>query len=547
MDIQKGWQEISPPVHESLEDFLDNVTVAVHLVDREGIIVYANKAELKLLGYQKEEYIGHNIKEFHAEEEVIDSIFSKLAQHEDLHNAESKLKCKDGSVIDVVINSNVHFEDNQFKHTRCFTRDITRLKKVEKLLRLLNKAGEEISATLDTQEALDKITAFIVPHFADWFVVNELRADGYAYLIKMAHVEPEKVTWAENYRRAHPISLNDPKVGSVGWVLRTGKSVLVSEITDKILEEGAMDAEQAGILKSLSIQSVIIVPMQIKGKIKGSVSFISCNPLNKYDKYSLSFAKDFANRIALTLENTRLYGEIKKDNNEKIQADKQKDEFISIASHELKTPVTSLKGYAEILQIIFEEQKNPVASDMLSKMNKQIDKLTLLITDMLDITKIDNGQIVFNYSEFDFNELVKEIAGEMQNTTKTHKISLQLDKEIKIKADRNRISQVIINLISNAIKYSPGKDTVIITVKNVDERSVKLCVRDFGIGIPREQQSKIFSRFYRVTGGSKYTFPGVGLGLYISSEIIKRHSGTIFFKSEEGTGSTFCFQLDGIK
>jgi PAS domain S-box-containing protein len=543
MNIQKGSQEILHPIHESLEEFLDNVTVAVHLVDREGIILYANKAELELLGYQKEEYIGHNIKEFHAAEEVIDSIFSKLIRDEDLENEESKLKCKDGSIIDVVINSNVHFEDNQFKHTRCFTRNITRLKKVENLLRLLNKAGEEISATLDTQEALDKIATFIVPHFADWFVINQLRDDGYAYLVKMAHSEPEKVSWAENYRKSHPIDVNDPKEGSVGWVLRTGESVLVSQVTDKRIEEGAMDAEQAEILKALSIKSVIIVPMWIKGKINGVISFISCNPLNKYDEYALSFAKDFANRIALTLENARLFGEVKKDINEKIKADKQKDEFISIASHELKTPVTSLKGYAQILQMIFEEQKNTVASDMLSKMNKQIDKLTVLITDMLDVTKIENGQIVFNYSEFDFNELVKEVAAEMQNMTKTHKISLQLDEGIKINADRNRIAQVITNFISNAIKYSPGKDKVLITVRNEDKQMVKFSVRDFGIGIPSEQQSQIFKKFYRVTGESQHTFPGVGLGLYISSEIIKRHSGNISFKSKEGAGSTFCFQL----
>jgi PAS domain S-box-containing protein len=545
MNTEKSSGEIAEVMNESLEDFLDKITVAVHLVDRAGIIVYANKAELKLLGYQKEEYIGHNIKEFHVEENVIDNIFSKLIGQEDLENEESKLKCKDGSVIDVVINSNVHFEDHQFKHTRCFTRDITRLKKVENLLRLLNKAGEEISATLDTQEALDKITTFIVPHFADWFVVNELRDDGYAYLLKMAHTVPAQVTWAENYRRAHPISLNDPKVGSVGWVLRTGEGVLNPEITDKMIEEGAMDAEQAEILKALSIKSVMIVPMQIKGKINGVVSFISCNPLNKYDEYTLNFAKDFANRIALTLENARLYEEIKKDINEKIQADKQKDEFISIASHELKTPVTSLKGYTQILQMLFEEQKDSVASDMLSKMNKQIDKLTLLITEMLDITKIDNGQIAFNFSEFDFNELVKEIAAEMQNTTKTHKISVQLGKKIKIKADRNRTAQVMINLISNAIKYSPGQDNVLITVKSPDRQTVRFCVRDFGIGIPAEQQSKIFNRFYRVSGENKYTFPGVGLGLYISSEIIKRHCGTISFKSKEGAGSTFCFQLPG--
>jgi signal transduction histidine kinase len=127
--------------------------------------------------------------------------------------------------------------------------------------------------------------------------------------------------------------------------------------------------------------------------------------------------------------------------------------------------------------------------------------------------------------------------------TKTHKISLQLDEGIKINADRNRIAQVITNFISNAIKYSPGKDKVLITVRNEDKQMVKFSVRDFGIGIPSEQQSQIFKKFYRVTGESQHTFPGVGLGLYISSEIIKRHSGNISFKSKEGAGSTFCFQL----
>lgn len=532
----------SKVVYERLEDFLNNATVGVHLVDRKGIILYANTAELEMLGYSAEEYIGHNINEFHVLQSELESIFSKLLKNERINNHEATLRCKDGSIREVVINSNAYFEKDTFKHTRCFTRDITDNKRVERLLRFLNKAGEELTATHNTQEALDTIIKLVVPGFADWFIMNELRDDGYAHLVKMAHADPEKVVWAEKYRSEHPVTLNDPRIGSLGWVMRTGEALLVTELTDKMLKAGATDSEHLEILRRLDVKSVMMIPMQIKGRVTGVVSFMSCNALNKYDEHDFSFAKDFTNRIALTLENTRLYEEVQNDIQQRIEADKKKDEFISIASHELKTPVTSLKGYTQILQMIFEQENHGKAYDLLGKMNKQIDKLTRLIVDLLDVTKIDNGEMLFDLEEFDFNELAKENAEEMQRTTKKHRITMQLSEAALIKGDRNRISQVLTNFISNAIKYSPHANEIIIT-SSVAGNTLTLCVRDFGIGIPKEKQSKIFKRFYRVSGSANYTFPGLGLGLYISSQIIKRHAGHIYFESVEGEGSAFYFQL----
>ncbi|HXR83263.1 MAG TPA: ATP-binding protein [Hanamia sp.] len=526
---------------EPFEDFLENSPEGIHLLDENGIILFANKAELRMLGYTKEEYVGHHVSEFHIDPSTVEFNPGRFSINENVINLETRLKCKDGSVKDVLTSCNAYFEESTFKRLRCFSRDITHLKRSENLLRFLNHAGEELYASHDTKEALDKTIKLIVPHFADWVVINELRADGFAHLLKMAHADPGKVKWAEKYRESHPVDLNERR-GSLGWAMRTGEAVLYSEINDSNIEEGAMDDEQKEILRQLSIQSVMIVPMKIKGRVSGVISFISCNPQNKYNESDFSFAKDFTNRIALTLENTRLYEEVKKDIEERIEIDKKKDEFISIASHELKTPVTSLKAYTQILQTTFDEDKNEKASAMFAKMDKQIDKLTGLIVDLLDVTKIDKGEMIFDFEKFDVNELITEIAEEMQRTAPKHKIKLKLSDCKKIKGDRNRIGQVIVNFISNAIKYSPGKDKIIVSSK-CDDNDVIISVKDFGIGIPKTEHHHIFKRFYRVSGKNNYTFPGLGLGLYISSEIIKRHRGEISFQSKEGKGSTFYFEI----
>lgn len=220
----------------------------------------------------------------------------------------------------------------------------------------------------------------------------------------------------------------------------------------------------------------------------------------------------------------------------------RKDEFISMASHELKTPVTSLKAFTQILQMTLEEEGNTEASNMLIKMDKQINKLTGLITDLLDASRANAGQLNFQNEDFDFNELVKEISDEMQRTTATHRIELNLAHTKIINGDKNRLGQVVTNLVANAIKYSPDANRIIITTACSNE-NIKCCIQDFGIGIPVSEQPKLFTRFFRVTDDKASTYPGLGLGLYISNEIIKRHLGTINFVSQEDKGSTFCFSL----
>jgi two-component system, OmpR family, phosphate regulon sensor histidine kinase PhoR len=222
------------------------------------------------------------------------------------------------------------------------------------------------------------------------------------------------------------------------------------------------------------------------------------------------------------------------------QLESQKDDFMGIVSHELKTPVTSIKAFTQVLQSRFSRAGDEKSTALLGKMDAQINKLTSLIEDLLDATKIEGGKLQFNEVYFPFDELVSEIIEELQRTTNRHVIEKVGSMNKTVFGDKDRIGQVISNMLTNAIKYSPRSEKIIVKTMG-DKETVTLCVQDFGVGIPKERQRQVFERFYRVSGNE--TIPGIGLGLYISAEIIRRQHGNIWVESEQGKGSTFCFCL----
>lgn len=230
------------------------------------------------------------------------------------------------------------------------------------------------------------------------------------------------------------------------------------------------------------------------------------------------------------------------DITEQKHLQQQKDNFIGIASHELKTPVTSIKAYTQVLEKMFLKKGDLKEAAMINKMDGQLNRLTSLIGDLLDVTKINSGRLQFNDRNFDFNTLVLELTEDLQRTTQNHVLVTNLSPTVIVFGDQERIGQVITNLITNAIKYSPGSGSIMISTEVLDNQ-IKLCVQDHGIGIATDNLNKVFEQFYRVSGNMQHTFPGLGLGLYISSEIIKREGGRIWVNSREGEGSTFCFTL----
>jgi PAS domain S-box-containing protein len=227
------------------------------------------------------------------------------------------------------------------------------------------------------------------------------------------------------------------------------------------------------------------------------------------------------------------------DIHEQKEAEKQKDEFLSIASHELKTPLTSVKAFLQLSQ-----RSLPVgekAHGLISKAATQLVRLESLISDLLDVSKINAGKMAYNLEPFEFSEALRETVEGVQQSHDKHQIIIECNDEVVYTGDRLRLEQVINNLLVNAIKYSPNGDRVVVR-SEVQQNNIVISVQDFGIGIEAENLTKLFDRYYRVDNTSM-RFQGLGLGLFISSEIIKRHNGSFWIESEPNKGSTFYFLL----
>ena len=347
-------------------------------------------------------------------------------------------------------------------------------------------------------------------------------------------------------------------------------AVIVINQNQKILEWNSKAETIFGFTKDEVIGKPLpemIIPHQYReAHVKGMVHFLKTGEgpvLNKTIEITALHKKGHAFYINLSISNVKVEDEWlfiaflsditerKKTEEalihreaELLQAkllEEKKDEFISIASHELKTPLTTIKAYAQLALAIGKDKSPEPVQQYLSKLDSYAGKLNFLINELLDVSKINAGKLKLNHTEVESNLFLSEVVNSMQYITLHHTIILEKNETAKIKIDTLRLEQVITNIISNAAKYSPGKESIIVNAVKSNDKII-ISFTDFGIGIPKEKINKIFDRFYRVDEVSK-DFGGLGIGLFISSEIIKQHGGEIWVESKEGKGSTFYFSL----
>ena len=229
------------------------------------------------------------------------------------------------------------------------------------------------------------------------------------------------------------------------------------------------------------------------------------------------------------------------------EEEKRKGDFLKMVSHELKTPVTSIKGYVQLLLSMLKREESGTMTNSLplkpslERIDHQIKRLTRLISEMLDLSRIEENKLELKKQEFNLNDMVDETVQDIRFTNTQHNIEVNHDFRCKIFADKDRIGQVLINFITNAIKYSPDSQDIVISIEKHLNNQVSVSVKDQGIGIDKKNHTNIFKRFYRIGGKGEETYSGFGIGLYLAREIIERHNGSITVKSKKGKGSEFSF------
>lgn len=308
------------------------------------------------------------------------------------------------------------------------------------------------------------------------------------------------------------------------------------------------------------LHAVIILPLIEQNKTVGFLLLGKKKYGEVYTSQDIELLEIFGPLVTVAIQNAKAYEEIKRfnktlservqsatkelqDSHEKLKSlDKQKDAFLGMASHELKTPITSIKAFTQVLIKRAEKENLTKYAYILKNINMQTDRITQLINDLLNVSHIESGKLILKRTNVNLEELLEKVIADVQVTTDTHEIVKKGPSKTTIYADENRIEQVVLNLLTNAIKYSPNANKIVISVEEA-EKNVTVSVEDFGQGIPLRDQKKIFERFYRTKEHEEKNISGFGLGLFIASEIIKRHKGKIWVTSTLNKGSIFSFTL----
>jgi PAS domain S-box-containing protein len=503
----------------------------------------------RILGYSCESWLaekGFFLSHVYTEDQnqILDALKNVLSSDKDAE-IEHRFIRADGKVIWLHTGIRIAYTDDSTNiEIRGLSVDITRLKQVEQDLQyskdrsdFLAEASLLLSESLDCETNLSRIGELAVPKLADWYAIDILNGSQEIKRIALAGADPESNASGEIKSRI--LFTEASNSFGVHKVLHSGKSELYSSLDNDTLIKITLCSELPTILRTNSTKTAVIVPLITRNRILGTMTLISQEVSLNYSSIDLPMVEDLARRIATAIDNSALYQQAQAA----IQA---RNEFLSIASHELKTPLTPLKIQAQALARALntspvQELYPDKIKRMLHMFDRQLGRLSSLVEDLLDISKINMGRINLTVERFDLLDLVTDILERFSEQFHSSKceVSIECEGKIYVEWDKFRIEQVIVNLLTNSIKYGSGKPVKLSIVREKD--LVKIRVRDFGIGIAKEDQVRIFECFERAVSGNH--FGGLGLGLYIVTQILTAHGGKIQVESELGNGATFIVEL----
>lgn len=520
--------------HARLSAIVESSDDAIISKDLKGVITSWNKGARRIFGYSEKEVLGKSITILIPEDRMDEEkqILSKIHAGLRIDHFETIRQTKAGKKIPISVSVSP-LKDRHgkiigaSKIARNIEEQIKSKKKIEgyvEKLRILNSVGKDISTKLDLKTVLQKVTdattALSGAEFGAFFYNSEADSGESMMLYTLSGAPKEDF---EKLGMPRQIGVFQPAFSGQG-IIR------VDDLTaDKRYDHNSPHYRM--LKRYLNVTSYMAIPViSTSGSIIGGLIF--GHPEKAvFKKEHEIMVRNIAAQAAIALDNSQLFEKVK-------SLSEKKDEFIALASHELKTPLTTIKGYLQFLENKIEEPRTKL---FLTKTLDQANRLNNLIDDLLNMSRIEAGKLQFNYERFDIKELLQEMCETFNYTEGSHQLISDFgDDPVYVKADKQRIEQVLNNLLNNAEKYSPNADKIYLKLKN-DDKKATVTVEDEGLGLTPEQQQMVFSRFYRAE--STKGINGLGLGLYLTKQIIDSHSGELAVKSEEGKGSEFYFSL----
>jgi signal transduction histidine kinase/ActR/RegA family two-component response regulator len=413
--------------------------------------------------------------------------------------------------------------------------DVTERKRNEESLRFLAEASDVLASSLDSEGTLSAVAQLAVPRVADWSAVHVPDEEGSVRVVAVVHGDPERLALAQELQQRYPPIPSTP--GGICHVLQKGESTLVMDIAETHLATYARDAEHLAMIRRLGLKSIIIVPLQARGRTLGSLTFATAESGRRYGPPDLALAEDLARRAGLAMDNARLFREA-------TDADRRKDEFLAVLGHELRNPLAPVRNSLHILRSRCGDDAK--ATGVIEMMERQVTHMVRLVDDLLDVARIARGKLELRKQQVDLAALVARSIEAVRPflDDRRHRLGLALSGgPLRLEADPARLEQVLCNLLHNAGKYTAPGGRIRLTVGREGDFAV-IRVQDNGIGIRPDMLSRIFEMFTqadRVPGGMS---EGLGLGLTLVRSLVEMHGGMVSVTSPGlGQGSEFVVHL----